>query len=239
MTGAGDERALEGLLDEQLAYYRARAREYDDWFLRRGAWDRGPDANRRWREQLEVVRAALTRRLEGLPEDARILELACGTGLWTERLAARAGVDALDAAPEVIAVCQERLERAGLASRVRWQQANLFDWRPSRRYALVFFGFWLSHVPDARFEAFWRLVDGCLEPGGRFFFVDNLRGRARPASEESGERARRRLSDGREFEIVKVFHEPEPLARRLSAMGYPATVRGTEEFFLYGWGGRA
>jgi hypothetical protein len=36
------------LLEGQLAYYRARADEYDDWFLRRGRHDRGPEWNRRW-----------------------------------------------------------------------------------------------------------------------------------------------------------------------------------------------
>jgi hypothetical protein len=28
-------------------------------------------------------------------------------------------------------------------------------WRPDRRYDVVFFGFWLSHVPLERFAAFW------------------------------------------------------------------------------------
>lgn len=31
------------LLAEQLAYYRARAGEYDQWFLREGRYDRGPE----------------------------------------------------------------------------------------------------------------------------------------------------------------------------------------------------
>ena len=31
------------LLDEQIAYYRARAQEYDEWFLRQGCYDRGPE----------------------------------------------------------------------------------------------------------------------------------------------------------------------------------------------------
>jgi hypothetical protein len=38
---------------------------------------------------------------------------------------------------------------------------------------VVFFGFWLSHVPLGLFEPFWSLVADCLEPGGRVFFVDD------------------------------------------------------------------
>jgi hypothetical protein len=35
---------------------------------------------------------------------------------------------------------------------------------------LLFFSFWLSHVPPARFEEFWALVRGALKPEGRAFF---------------------------------------------------------------------
>jgi len=230
----------EALLAEQIAYYRARAEEYDDWFLRRGSYDRGAERNRAWFSQVEEVRVRLDAELSLLPEGGRVLELACGTGLWTERLAAHAaGVDAVDAAPEVIRLNRERLCREGLERRVEHTQADLFEWRPERRYPLVFFGFWLSHVPSARFESFWRLIEDCLDERGRFFFVDNLRTRTHPFSDQNGERARRTLADGRAFEIVKIFHEPEALERRLAGMGWQAEVRATEDFFLFGSGDRA
>lgn len=38
------------ILEEQIEYYRARAAEYDDWWFRRGRYDRGADANRREEE---------------------------------------------------------------------------------------------------------------------------------------------------------------------------------------------
>jgi hypothetical protein len=38
---------------------------------------------------------------------------------------------------------------------------------------VVFFGFWISHVPLERFEAFWSMVRDCLEPDGRAMFVDD------------------------------------------------------------------
>jgi len=44
----------------------------------------------------------------------------------------------------------------------------------------------------------------------------------------------RRLADGREYHIVKRFHEPQPLQRRLAELGWSALVQATPEFFIYG-----
>ena len=43
------------VIAEQVAYYRARAPEYDDWFFRRGDYDHGADWNRRWRREVGAV----------------------------------------------------------------------------------------------------------------------------------------------------------------------------------------
>jgi demethylmenaquinone methyltransferase/2-methoxy-6-polyprenyl-1,4-benzoquinol methylase len=59
-----------------VVYYRERAREYDEWFYRRGRYDHGAEANARWfAEADEVVAALQAFRLEG-----NLLELAPGTG---------------------------------------------------------------------------------------------------------------------------------------------------------------
>ena len=70
------------LLREQVRYYRERAPEYDQWFLRQGRYDRGEDLNRRWFAEVDQVAAALS----GLGELGSVLELAAGTGQWTGRL---------------------------------------------------------------------------------------------------------------------------------------------------------
>ena len=168
--GDHDRSAIESdrpILDEQIDYYRARAPEYDEWFLRRGRYDRGEAPNREWFEEVGKVREALDR----FAPRGEVLELACGTGLWTERLASRSDrLVALDASPEMIALNRTRL---GAAENVEYVQADLFTWRPDRRFDVVFFAFWLSHVPDERFEAFWSLLSDALAPDGRVFFVDS------------------------------------------------------------------
>ena len=66
----------EDLLQEQVAYYRARSAEYDEWFLRRGRYDRGAERNAQWFEEVEQVRAKLASLQSELPEDGEVLELS-------------------------------------------------------------------------------------------------------------------------------------------------------------------
>jgi SAM-dependent methyltransferase len=221
-----DERRI---IEEQKAYYRARAGEYDEWFLREGRYDRGPAHHDDWFGEVAIVEAAL----RGARPTGAILELACGTGLWTRRLVGEAThLTAVDASPEVIALNRERLR----SSKVQYVVADLFDWAPVAVYDVVFFGFWLSHVPAARFDAFWQLVRSALRPGGRAFFVDSTMhqyGTAKDQGVDPHGVARRRLNDGREFDIVKIFYEPGDLRARLGA-GWHGYVRATPKYFIYG-----
>jgi 2-polyprenyl-3-methyl-5-hydroxy-6-metoxy-1,4-benzoquinol methylase len=212
------------LLDEQIAYYRARAPEYEEWFFREGRYDQGPERQSAWFAEVAAVEDALGRARPA----GSVLELACGTGLWTRHLARAADrVLAVDAAPETIALNAARVASAN----VSYECADVFGWEPRERFDFVFFGFWLSHVPPERFDAFWASVRAMLAPGGRVFFVDNLRP-STLASASSGEE--RALNDGRRFRIVKVFYEPEPLAARLRRLGFAGTVASTGRYFLYG-----
>jgi demethylmenaquinone methyltransferase/2-methoxy-6-polyprenyl-1,4-benzoquinol methylase len=226
----------EQTLHEMRAYYRARAAEYDEWFYRRGRYDRGPDANARWFADAEEVFAAL----DALQITGDVLELAPGTGIWTERLARTArSITTVDTSPEMIAI-----NRAKVASeRVTYVLADLFTWRPERTYDAVVFGFWLSHVPDERLDTFWRMVAAALRPGGTVFFVDSLRDQTSTAAdhqlpEESSQVMTRRLNNGAEFQIVKNFHAPAAVQARCAASGLDVTVRETPTYFQYGIGTR-
>ena len=207
------EHDLDALLAEQVAYYRARAGEYDEVYSE------------------PAMRDTL---VSSLPISGDVLELACGTGRWTPVLAGRArSVTAVDAAPEMIAIARDRV--SGLP--VEFVTADLFGWQPSRRYDTVFFGFWLSHVPSARFAPFWSTVRAALRPGGRACFIDTsdreheiehvLPGQPAPA-------ARRVLRDGSEYRVVKLFWRPEELAARLAGLGWSADIRRTDDRFLAG-----
>jgi SAM-dependent methyltransferase len=222
---------LEALLDEQAAYYRDRAPEYDDWWHRRGMHDRGEAFKRRWDAEI----AELVGVLDRFGPRGDVLEIAAGTGLWTVELARRAErVTAVDQSAETLAVNRRRLADAGLAGRVDHVVADVFDWRPPRRYDVVFFSFWLSHVPPARFDAFWSTVADALAPGGRVLLLDN----ARPDDADGSGVSVRRLADGREYRIVKLHWNAEELAERLAPAGWTIGGGSTEEFFTHAWGSR-
>jgi 2-polyprenyl-3-methyl-5-hydroxy-6-metoxy-1,4-benzoquinol methylase len=207
---------LDSLLAEQLAYYRAIAGEYEEHAIP-GAWG-----------------GELLAALDSFRPAGSVLELACGPGMWTKELLRHAaGLTAVDAAPEMLAFASARVRD----ERVRFTHADIFDWLPDRRYDVVFFGFWLSHVPLERFEWFWSLVADSLKPNGRVFFVDDAH---RTAEElvygESSSLVRRRLNDGTPYRVVKVPHEPESLERRLQRLGWRMTITPTPGPFFWGAG---
>jgi trans-aconitate methyltransferase len=205
--------SIDPLIAEQIAYYRAIAMDYT------------VDV-----EAARVLAAALdTYRPAG-----HVLELACGPGAWTELLLRSAtSVTAIDAAPEMLARAKARVG----VERVRFIQADLFSWTPSQRYDFVFFGFFLSHVPRDRFEAFWSMVADSLAPAGRVFFVDdNARTPQELIEGKSSTTIRRRLTDGSSFHLVKVAYQPAALEERLGRLGWRITVTPTAGPFYWGAG---
>jgi SAM-dependent methyltransferase len=215
---------LDALLAEQVAYYRARADEYD--------------ASAPWELEADSY-ARLVQALDDFGPRGRVLELACGTGVWTAQLAARCDdLTALDASPEMIELARERL----LGREARFIAADIFSWRPDHRYDTIFFSAWLSHVPPQRFERFWKLVDACLADSGRVFVIDELPAGA--AEEEivvdaAAPAVQRPLSSGERYRAVKVFYEPEALQARLAALGWRFETQEVGWRFFYAAGARA
>jgi demethylmenaquinone methyltransferase/2-methoxy-6-polyprenyl-1,4-benzoquinol methylase len=218
---------------EQIDYYRARAGEYDEWFYRIGRYDHGPALNQQWFDEVAVVAAAL----EQVGPVGSVLELAAGTGIWTERLL-RIGerVTAIDASPEVIALNRQRVD----SPRVTYRQADIFAWEPApdERYDLVFFSFWLSHVPPEELAPFLDRVSRAVSPGGHVFIIDSRpeqSGTAKdnPLREDEHIYRTRILNDGSRFTIVKVFYAPDELRQDLERAGLNADVRVTDHYFIY------
>lgn len=218
----GEAASMQDLLDAQQRYYRRLAPHY----RHSGLGDE---------ETATVVERALG---ELVDRHCRgdVLELACGPGTWTAMLAQRAAsVTALDGSPEMLALAAAAVPAAAPESAaVRFVHADIFGWRPDRRYDLVFFGFWLSHVPEALFERFWALVGGCLAPDGTALLVDDAH---RTADElvhgADSEVVQRRLRDGSRHRVVKVPWTPEALQRRLGALGWRASLQQRPPFY---WG---
>jgi demethylmenaquinone methyltransferase/2-methoxy-6-polyprenyl-1,4-benzoquinol methylase len=214
------------LLGEQKRYYAERAPEYDDWWYRRGRYELEPEALARWQADVAEAEAAL----EAFAPGGAVLELAAGTGIWTRKLVRLADrVVAVDANEETLALNTPEAELV---------QADVFEWRPDDRFELVFFSFWLSHVPEERFDEFWSRVRAALVPGGRVFLVDSGAGdRAHTGTDQADGEETRALADGRTFRIVKRRWRPDELAERVRPLGFELELRDTANgHFLYGGG---
>lgn len=220
------------LIGEQIEYYRRRAAEYDEWFLRQGRYDRGEAHTAVWQVEVAQVQTALT---DFNPQGA-VLELACGTGWWTEQLNRFAeSITAVDSSLETIAINKQRVN----SDKVTYVEADIFTWQPTQTYDVVFFSFWLSHVPPNRFKSFWQTVKQSLKADGRVFLIDSLHAPDITAKDqrlnaEDETTAIRRLNDGSTFEIVKVFYTPERLDALLTPLGWKTHLKTTSHSMLYG-----
>src|ERR671914_764833 len=133
------------------SYYARRAAEYEKIF-------RKPE------RQADLAR--LRTDLPALFKGERVLEIACGTGYWTPLIAAQAeSVLALDYAEETLEIAKRKAYAKG---NVRFEQADAYrlpEWQ--ERFSACYAGFWWSHIPLEKLDAFLtslhaRLASGAL-----------------------------------------------------------------------------
>lgn len=218
-----EQREVHRLLAEQTGYYRARAGTYDLDM----AWDSDDP-------ELRELFGPVEDWFAGLPIRGQVLELACGTGAWTRRLAARADrVHAIDVAPEMIEQAAEKVAGAG---DVTFEVADVYRWRPPAAYDVVFFSFLLTHVPPPMTSRFWQVVSSSLAPGGTVAFVDAAPHRHDEEEWVGDGVARRVLRDGSEHRIVKVFPTPDEVVRAMADRDLDGTVDTASDRFIVGVG---
>ena len=223
------------VLQDQIAYYRARAGEYDEWFYRLGRYDWGAERNAQWFAEVETVFKAL----RAVGKIGTVLELAAGTGNFTKELAAIADqVVALDASPEVMAINREKVKGAN----VDYRQADLFNWHPDKQYDMVFMSFWMSHVPPEKLDSFLDTVWKATKVGGQVFMVDSLRDKTRTSTasnhadyDPESIYHTRKLNDGQEYTIVKMFYD-ESLVTKLAKHGFTAHYHTSGDYFWWASG---
>jgi ubiquinone/menaquinone biosynthesis C-methylase UbiE len=179
------------------AYYEARAREYDDWYLGTNMF--AARVRPGWEEELDILRSAI----ESLPP-ARTLDVACGTGFLTRHL--RGEIVGLDQSPTMLDVARERAPaaefRLGDALDLPFEDGS-FD--------RVFTGHFYGHLEEperTRFLAEARRV------APELVVVDSARTEETPADGMDG----RVLSDGSRWEVYKRWFTAEELATELGPL---------------------
>jgi ubiquinone/menaquinone biosynthesis C-methylase UbiE len=190
------------------AYYHARAREYDDWWLGRGLY------RPRMRPGWDQARAALVAAIAELPP-ARTLDIACGTGFMTRHL--RGEVVGLDQSEDMLAVAAEQAPNAtfvqGDALELPFEDGD-FD-----RVFTSYFYCHLEEPESARFVAEARRV------ASELVIVGSLRRPDLPAARWE----ERVLEDGSRWQVYKRFFEPD---RLLEELGGGSVLFTYEDFFV-------
>lgn len=212
-------------------WFAALGPTWDDRYLRRGRYTRGPVRDIAWEMDLD----AATQWVDRLPIRGEIVELAAGTGWWSPLLAGKGELSLYDANEAALDVARRRLVAHGLRAHLHVRDA----WaEPDRSVDAVFAGFWLSLVPDDRLRAFLDLVGRWLKPGGAFAFIDTLGDAETEAIDDPLPEhglARRRLPDGREVLIPLMVRGREAMSDALRDAGFHAAeLTQTSRFFVMG-----
>ncbi|HZB35947.1 MAG TPA: class I SAM-dependent methyltransferase [Gaiellaceae bacterium] len=176
------------------AYYEARAREYDDWWLGRGRFE-GRDRPG-WDDEL----ADLRRTIERLPP-ARTLDVACGTGFLTRHL--RGEVVGLDQSSTMLGVAAEQAPGVEL---VQGEGTDLpFD---DRSFDRVFSSHFYGHLDKGERA---RFLEEARRVAPELVIIDASQAHS-SVVEEYQERI---LNDGSQWEVYKRFFAGEGLAVEL------------------------
>ena len=219
---------MDEVFKEQLSYYNARAREYDESL--QGVGSTGTEqpeyeeANQEWQHIVSALHA-----LDPVDE---VLELACGTGIWTQQLMSISrSVAAIDGSSEMLEINRAKHGTAA----TEYHCLDLFQWEPDKQYDLVFFAFWLSHVPPSHLSNFLSKAARATKPGGRIFIVDEPRSDSNISGPNTENLYQERmLNDGRSFRIVKVYYDPQEIEREIEKQGFKkeSSIIGRTFFYL-------
>jgi ubiquinone/menaquinone biosynthesis C-methylase UbiE len=201
-------------------YYSKRAREYEK------VYDK-PERQ----QELEWLRGRVPRLFAG----RTVLEVACGTGYWTQHIARAAKkVHACDINDSVLEIAREKPIAPGRANFFKADAISLEGAPPGCNAA--FAGFWWSHVKKSGIAQFVSNLSRKLEPGSLVGILDNqfAQWSSTPLSRTDAEGntyQMRKLANGDEFEVLKNF----PTAGELRAAVLPVAREAHLESLQYYW----
>jgi 2-polyprenyl-3-methyl-5-hydroxy-6-metoxy-1,4-benzoquinol methylase len=212
---------------ELVDYYRRRAGEYEAIYAR-------PERQ----ADLARLKKSVAEGLAG----TQVLEIACGTGYWTQVIAATAKrVLATDVAEEPMRIAQAKSYPAG---NVAFSTQNAYALGEDLgRFDAAFAGFWWSHVPRERIDDFLRSLHARLEPGARVLLIDNLyvegNSTALAGIDAAGNTYQmRRLGDGTRVRVLKNFVSEEELLERLTPHADALRYEALEYYWLVEYSAR-
>ena len=202
-------------------YYARRANEYEQVY----------DKPERQQEL-----AWLRERIPQVFRGRTVLEVACGTGYWTQYIATAAKrVYACDINEPVLEIAREKPIPPGKASFFK-ADAVALDGVPSGCNA-AFAGFWWSHVKKSELALFVKNLSLRLEPGAVVAILDNsfAHGSSTPISRTDAEGntyQMRKLANGDEYEVLKNFPSALELTEAVRAVAHEAHLESLTYYWL-------
>jgi len=179
-------------------YYARRAGEYERIYQK-------PERQDELSELKELLRSALHER--------RAVEVACGTGYWTEVAAASAAsIAAFDINDSTLEIARSKSLNP---AKVTFAVGDAFQLPASdRQFDAAFAMFWWSHIPKSALSQFLRRLHATLLPGATVVLVDNtfVPGESTPITRtdvEGNTYQTRRLDNGQTFEVLKNYPTEE------------------------------
>lgn len=205
-------------------YYAARAREYERIYAK-------PERQ----ADLRVLEAEIPALLTG----RSVLEVACGTGYWTQFIAGTASrILATDLTEETLQVARTK---ALPESKVRYRIADAFDLpADAGPFDGAYAGFWWSHLRKSECAAFLRSLHRCLAPGAVVVLMDNLyvEGSSTPIArrDEAGDTwQERKLDNGATHEVLKNFPTEAELRKAVEGFGTNCRYRALDYYWLFSY----
>ena len=202
-------------------YYANRASEYEQVYEKAERQD-----------ELEWLR----RRIPELFAGRTVLEVACGTGYWTQFIARTAKkVHACDINEAVLEIAREKPIAPG---KVEFSKADAVTLEnvPAGCDA-AFAGFWWSHVKKSGIEQFVANLATRLAPGARVGILDNLyvEQSSTPISRRDAEGntyQKRKILTGEEYEVLKNFPTPDELRAAVAGVAREAHLESLNYYWL-------
>jgi SAM-dependent methyltransferase len=205
---------------ELRAYYAERAAYYDAVYLR-------PERQ----SDISYLADHLPSRLKS----RAVLEVACGTGYWTQHIApATRHMVATDATPEPLAFARLRPNTGN----VIFIEADAYAWpRNLGEFDGAFAGLWFSHIPVSARVPFLEGLRAMLTSGARVLFLDNSAVQLNdfPVAETDAEGntyQHRTLRDGSIHRVLKNFPSRQELEKLLEPFARSVVYLELENFWL-------
>ena len=203
------------------AYYALRAPYYDEVYER-------PERQ----ADIAFLRATLTKRFV----NRRVLEVACGTGYWSQFIASSASqLVATDALGGPLEFARRRTNSAS----IKFEQADAY-FLPSTlgMFEAAFAGLFLSHVLIGSRRLFLEGLHKLLLPEARVILIDNLEVQCSEwpiidRDEYGNTYQHRRVRGGAVYRVLKNFPTEAELRAITNGIGEGAQYRALENFWMY------